>query len=155
VTADHYFLNPVSHTFHGRDIFAPVAAWLSRGLEAEAFGSVITDYAKFSSPRPKWVNDTLLKGVAIKVDKFGNLITNIRPGDVPQLFGGNPPPFRININGHQITRISESFAAVEPSELFAIAGSSGFLEICTNRGSAARALNVNRGVEVEIVLGVA
>ncbi len=153
VTAGHYFLNPVSNTFHGRDIFAPVTAWLSRGVEAEQFGAVITDYARFASPRPKWVNDTLLKGVAIKVDKFGNIITNIRPADVPQLFGGDPPAFRIGISGHEITQISESFSAGKPSELFAIVGSSGFLEICTNRSSAARTLNVNRGVEVEIALG--
>jgi len=155
VTADHYFLNPVSNTFHGRDIFAPVAAWLSRGIETEQFGSVVTDYAKFSSPRPKWVKDALLKGVAIKVDKFGNIITNIRPADVPQLFGEDPPPFRIRINGHEITQLSGSFSAGKPSELCAIVGSSGFLEICTYRGSAARTLNVNRGVEVEVALGSA
>jgi S-adenosyl-L-methionine hydrolase (adenosine-forming) len=153
VTADHFLRKPVSNTFHGRDVFAPVAAWLSRGMEAEKFGSVITDYARFTSVRPKWENDALLKGVAIKVDKFGNVITNIGPGDVPQLFSEDPPPFRIRINGHEITRLSESFAAGEPSELFAVVGSSGLIEICTNRGSAAKALNVNRGAEVEMALG--
>lgn len=153
VTAEHFFLKPVSHTFHGRDIFAPVAAWLSRGMEVQKLGGMLTDYARFTSLRPKRVNDTLLKGIAIKVDKFGNVITNIRPADVPKLFGGNPPPFRIIINGHEITRLSESFAAGQPSELFAIVGSSGFLEICTNRGSAARALNVSRGAEVEVAFG--
>lgn len=152
-TASHYFLDSVSNTFHGRDIFAPLAAWLSRGLETDKFGPVITDYARFASPRPTWANDALLKGVAIKVDKFGNVITNIAPTDLPQLFGKNPAPFRIRINGHEITRLCHSFAAGEPSELFAIAGSSGFLEICMNRGSAAGMLKVNRGAEVEVVLG--
>jgi len=153
ITASHYFLNPVSNTFHGRDIFAPVAAWLSRGVEAEKFGDLITDYAKFASPRPKWESESLLKGVVIKVDKFGNIITNFRPADIPQLFGESPQPFRISVNGHPVTQLARSFAEGKPSELFAIVGSSGFLEICTNRNSAARMLNVNRGTEVEVILG--
>lgn len=153
VTAEHFFLKPVSTTFHGRDIFAPVAAWLSRGMELEKFGGVLTDYARFTSLRPKRVSDSILKGVAIKVDKFGNIVTNIRPDDVPQIFRENPPPFRITINGNEISRISQSFSAGEPSELIAVIGSSGFLEICTNRGSAARTLRANRGTVVEIALG--
>ena len=154
VTAEHFFRKPVSNTFHGRDIFAPVAGWLSRGMEAEKFGNVITDYARFTSVRPKWENDALLKGVAIKVDKFGNVVTNISREDVPQLFGQDPPSFRIRLNGHEVTRICESFAAGEGTDLFALVGSSGFIEICTNRGSAAKALNVNRGVEVEVEVEV-
>jgi len=153
VTADHYFLNPVSNTFHGRDVFAPVAAWLSRGVETEKFGEVITDYAKFASPRPKRESENLIKGVAIKVDKFGNIITNIRPEDVPQLFTENPPRFRIVINQHEVTQLHSSYSMGQPSEIFAIVGSSGFLEIGTNRGSAAKALNVNRGAEILVILG--
>lgn len=155
VTAEQYFLSPVSNTFHGRDIFAPVAAWLSTGLGAAKFGNVISDYARFTSLRPERVNESLVKGVAIKLDKFGNIITNIRPADVPQLFEDNPPPFRIAINGREITRLSKSFAAGKPSEIFALLGSSGFLEICTNCGSAAKELNADRGAEVEITLGAA
>jgi S-adenosyl-L-methionine hydrolase (adenosine-forming) len=153
VTAEHFFRKPVSNTFHGRDIFAPVAGWLSRGMEAEKFGNVIIDYARFTAVRPKWENAALLKGVTIKVDKFGNVVTNIGPTDFPQLFGQDPPPFRIRINGREITRLCESFAAGDRTGLFAVVGSSGFIEICTNRGSAAKALNVNRGVEVEVILG--
>jgi len=152
VTAEHFFRKPVSNTFHGRDIFAPVAAWLSRGMEVEKFGAVISDYARFTSVRPKSEDASTIRGIVIKVDKFGNVITNIAPDAVPQIFGQDPPPFRIRINGHEITRIHESFAAGEASELFAVVGSSGFIEICTNRGSAAKALNVNRGAEVEVAL---
>jgi S-adenosyl-L-methionine hydrolase (adenosine-forming) len=155
VTSEHFFRKPVSNTFHGRDIFAPVAGWLSRGMEAEKFGSIVTDYARFTSVRPTRENDALIKGVAIKVDKFGNVVTNIAPGDVPQIFGQDPPPFRIRINGHEITRLCQSFAAGEGAELFAVVGSSGFIEICINRGSAAKALNVNRGEEVEMEVGAA
>jgi S-adenosylmethionine hydrolase len=153
VTSDHYFLNPVSSTFHGRDIFAPVVGWLSKGVEMDKFGEVITDYAKFASPQPKWVSENLLKGVVIKLDKFGNVITNITPADVPQIFAENAPPFRVILNEHEVTRLNLSYSMGKPSEIFAIVGSSGFIEICTNRGSAAKALKAARGVEVAVMLG--
>ena len=68
ITSDHYFLNPVSATFQGRDIFAPVAGWLSKWVEADKFGEPISDYTKFTSPKPKWVADNLIKGVVLKID---------------------------------------------------------------------------------------
>lgn len=153
VTSDHYFLNPVSNTFHARDIFAPVVGWLSKGLEVDKFGEPITDYAKFTSPKAKKVNDQLVKGVVLRIDKFGNMITNITPEDVPQLFQENPPPFKILINQQEITKLNLSYSMGKPSEIFAIVGSSGFLEVCTNRGSAAKALNANRGAEVGVMVG--
>ncbi len=153
ITSDHYFLNPVSNTFHGRDMFAPVVGWLSKGVELTKFGEPITDYVKLTAPKPKQVTPNLIKGVALKVDKFGNIITNITPHDVPQLFSENPPPFKILIDQHEITSLNVAYSMGKPSEIFAIVGSSGFLEICANRGSAAKALNVGRGVEVGVVLG--
>ncbi|MBZ5561403.1 MAG: SAM-dependent chlorinase/fluorinase [Acidobacteriia bacterium] len=153
VTSDHYFLNPVSNTFHGRDIFAPIVGWLSKGLEVDKFGEPITDYAKFTSPKPKKTGDNLVKGVTLRIDKFGNIITNITPQDIPQLFAENPPPFRIIVNQQEITRLNLAYSMGKPGELFAIVGSSGFIEICTNRGSAAKALNASRGSEVGVVFG--
>jgi hypothetical protein len=153
ITADHYFLNPVSNTFHGRDIFAPVAGWLSKGVKEEQFGEPITDYTRFSPPKPKRVSESLLKGMTLKVDSFGNLITNITPEDVPELFSENPPPFKLIINQQEITRLNLAYSMGKPTELFAIVGSSGFIEICTNRGSAAKLLNANRGAEVGVIIG--
>ena len=153
ITSDHYFLNPVSNTFHGRDIFAPVAGWLSKGVQEEKFGDPITDYTKLSSPKPKRVSEHLVKGMALKVDSFGNLITNITPEDIPELFSEDPPPFRIIINQQEITRLNLAYAMGRPSELFAIVGSSGFIEICTNRGSAAKMLKAKRGAEVGVIIG--
>jgi S-adenosylmethionine hydrolase len=153
VTSDHYFLNPVSNTFHGRDIFAPVVGWLSKGLEADKFGETVTDFAKFASPKPKRTSDQLIQGVVLRVDKFGNILTNITPEDVPQLFSESPPPFKIVVNQKEITRLNLSYTMGKPGEVFAIVGSSGFLEVCTNRGSAAKALNAGRGAEVGVVLG--
>ena len=97
ISASHYFLQPVSSTFHGRDVFAAVAGWLSKGVEVAKFGDEITDYIRFAAPKPKPVNDKLLKGVILKVDKFGNLVTNITPHDVPQLCAPEPPPFKVRI----------------------------------------------------------
>jgi S-adenosyl-L-methionine hydrolase (adenosine-forming) len=153
ITSDHYFLNPVSHTFHARDIFSPVVGWLSKGVEVDKFGEPISDYAKFASPKAKRVSDNLIKGVTIKVDKFGNVITNITPEDVSELFSDNPPAFKIIVNQQEVTKLNLAYSMGKPSEIFAIVGSSGFLEICTNRGSAAKALNVARGAEVGIMIG--
>jgi len=148
VTAEHYFLKPVSHTFQGRDIFAPVAAWLSKGVEADKFGEVITDEVRFTPPKVKSLDGGRMQAVVIKVDKFGNLITNIGPADAPGLFGLNPPAFGITVNQQEITQLHASYSAGKPSELFAIAGSSGYLEICQNRASAAKTLQAGRGTEV-------
>jgi len=148
VTAEHYFLKPVSQTFHGRDIFAPVAAWLSKGVEADKFGEVITDQVKFTPPKVKPLDGGRMQAVVIKVDKFGNLITNIGLADAPALFGSDPPAFEITVNQQEITQLHASYSAGKPSELFAIAGSSGYLEICQNRASAAKTLQAGRGTEV-------
>ena len=153
ITADHYFLNPVSATFQGRDIFAPVVGWLSKWVEVDKFGDPIGDFIKFSSPKPKRTGENLITGVVLRVDKFGNILTNLRAEDLPQLFEENPPPFKIVINQQEITRLNLAYSMGKPSELFAIVGSSGYLEVCTNRGSAAKVLNANRGAEVTVKLG--
>jgi S-adenosylmethionine hydrolase len=150
ITSEHYFLQPVSTTFHGRDIFAPVAAYISKGVEAAKFGEVITDYLRFATPRPTAVAERAMKGLVMKVDNFGNLITNFRPGDVPQLLQTPTPQFRILAGKGDIRALHSTFAEGAPGEVFAILGSSGFLELATNRGSASQALGAGRGSEVTI-----
>ena len=152
VTAQHYFLQPISNTFHGRDIFAPVASYLSKGVDSEKFGDEITDYVKFNAPKPKPVDQQTLKGVVLKADRFGNLITNITPQDVPMLFGDNPSPFKIVIGKHEITDIKTSYAEGEPGEVFAILNSMGYLEIAANRAPAAQIVGTAKGTEVSILL---
>lgn len=155
VTADHYWLKPVSHTFHGRDIFAPVAAWLSKGVEPSNFGDVINDYIRIALPKPtrreesgKW----RVEGAVLRIDKFGNVITNLTPEDAPELFREPPPSFCIAINGHEVTTLRRSFADGHSSEVFAILGSSGYIEIGMNRGSAAQTLQAGRGAPVTVIL---
>ena len=152
VTAEHYFLQPRSNTFHGRDIFAPVAAALAKGVEADRFGDEITDYVRFAAPRPKPVDERTLKGIVLKVDRFGNLITNITPADMPALFEAGPAAFKITAGKGQATRVCANYSQGAPGEVFGILGSMGFLEIATNRGSAYQLLGAGKGSEVSIVL---
>ena len=149
ITAENYFLHPVSQTFHGRDVFAAVAGWLSRGLEFADFGREISDYVRFSLPAPKATGNGI-QGVVLKVDKFGNLITNIAPQDLPQLFAPHPARFKIMVGKREVTRMRNSYAEGPAGEPFAILGSMGFLEIAMNQGSAARMLAVGKGAEVVV-----
>ncbi len=152
VTAEHYFLPAVSNTFHARDIFAPVAAYLAKGVEPNRFGDEITDYVRFAAPRPKPIDDRTLRGVVLKVDRFGNLITNITPQDAPKLFEATPPAFKIALGTKgTVTRICRHYAEGTPGEAFGILGSMGFLEIAANRGSAYQLLGAGKGAEVNLV----
>ena len=151
ITASHYFLHPVSSTFHGRDVFAAVAGWLSKGVEVEKFGDEITDYTRFAAPKPKSVNDKLLKGVILKVDKFGNLVTNITPADLPQLFAPEPPPFKVLIAKHEITKMTQTYSEGTPGEVFVVLNSGGFLEIACHRGSAAHIVGAGKGSDCGVL----
>jgi S-adenosylmethionine hydrolase len=155
VTGEHYFLQPVSNTFHARDVFSPVAAYLAKGVDPEKFGEAVTDFVRFSAPKPKAANENTLRGVVLKVDRFGNLITNITPQDAPMLFAENPGAFKIVVGQREIREIKEAYALGAPGEVFGILGSMGYLEIAANRGSAAQLLGVGKGTDVNIVLGEA
>lgn len=152
ITAEHYFLQPLSNTFHGRDIFAPVAAYLAKGVEAEKFGGIITDFVRFNAPKPKAIDATTLKGIVLKVDRFGNLVTNFTPQDVPALFQAQPPAFKIAVGKREVTAMRTNYAEGDPGEVFGILGSMGYLEIAANRGSAAQLVGSGKGTDVGIVL---
>ena len=117
------------------------------------FGEEITDYVRFGAPRPKPVDERTLRGVVLKVDRFGNLITNITPQDAPQLFEATPPAFKIAIGTKaQATRMCINYAEGTPGEVFGILGSMGFLEVAANRGSAYQLLGAGKGSEVNVVM---
>jgi len=144
--AEHYYLQPVSKTFHGRDIFAPVAAWLSKGWQTSGMGDEISDYKRFALPRPKEA-DGVVKGVILRADSFGNLITNFRQEDLPEtvLSGG---AVNLQAGTQAVSKFVETFAQGNGTEPFAYLGSSGFVEIAVNKGNAARTLGLNRGTAV-------
>ena len=153
VTSDHYFRQPVSNTFHGRDVFAPVAAYLAKQVDSHKFGDEIEDFVRFAAPRPKPAGDNRIRAVVLKVDRFGNLITNVTPQDVPALFSGKPDLFKIVVGSKEVTEIQTSYAEGAPGQVFGILGSMGYLEIAANRAPASQITGANKGSEVTIVLG--
>jgi S-adenosylmethionine hydrolase len=152
ITAEHYSLQPVSNTFHARDVFSPVAAWLAKGVDPEKFGDEISDFVRFNAPKPKAMDANTLRGVVLKIDRFGNLITNITPQDAPALFASAPPQFKIRVGKHEITEIHSNYSEGAPGEVFGILGSMGYLEIAADRGSAAKIIGSGKGSEVLLSL---
>jgi len=151
ITSEHYFLHPVSNTFHGRDIFAPVAGWLSKSWQTASFGEEITDYVRFAIPKPKTAG-TAVKGVVLRVDHFGNLITNVTPEDVPGLVGANAS-VKIRAGNAEVKKMCATFSEGAAGEPIGIVGSSGYLEIVVNKGNASKALGAVRGSEVTVEAG--
>lgn len=128
ITNPEFMLPTVSATFHGRDIFAPAAAHLSKGIALEELGDVLTSYESLDIPQPHDGGD-VVTGRAIYADRFGNLVTNI-PGSVITNSSG------VRAGDVTISSLSGSYADGKEGELIALVGSSGFLEISVNKGSA-------------------
>ena len=152
ITGEHYFLRPVSTTFHARDVFAPVAGWLAKGVDGAKFGDEVSDYVRFNAPKPKPVDAQTVRGVVLKVDRFGNLITNFTPQDVPALFQESPPAFKIVVGKREISEIHSNYADGAPNEVFGILGSMGYLEIAANRAAASQMVGAGKGSEVSVVV---
>jgi hypothetical protein len=150
ITNDQYFRQPVSPSFHGRDVFAPVAGALAGGVAPDEFGPEIADFVRLPPLTPQTNPDGSLASRVIHIDRFGNCVTGITPQDVSpaQLERG----FRLRVNGHTVTRLRPHFAAAPDQEPFAIWGSAGFLEISLNGASAAQLLDSQRGEAVNLRL---
>lgn len=155
VTSDHYFRQPVSNTFHGRDVFAPIAAYLAKQVDSDKFGDEIEDYVRFAAPRPKAVAENRMRAVVLKVDRFGNLITNVTPQDAPAIFGDQAGAFKIVVGSREITEIRTAYAEGAPGQVFGVLGSMGYLEIVANRAAAAQLTGAGKGSEVSIFFGEA
>ena len=153
ITAERYFLQPVSQTFHGRDIFAPVAGWLSKGVAPAEFGPEISNYVRLPLPAVERVGENSLRGSVLKVDKFGNLITNISEQNAPELFVASPPAASVLIC-ETIARLRRSYDEGGEEEFFAIVGSSGYLEVAARQASAAEKLAAGVGTQVGIVFEI-
>lgn len=148
LTTRQFFHHPVSNTFHGRDVFAPVAAWLSRGVEPERFGSRVTNRVALRLPEVRQSGRDSLAGTVLRVDKFGNLITNLRAEKYRErLQAGN---FMLSIGGHQVHRLCRSYREAEGPEPFVIWGSLGLLEVSCNQASAAERLEAGVHEEFEL-----
>jgi S-adenosylmethionine hydrolase len=148
ITADAYLLHPVSQTFHGRDIFAPVAGHLSRRSGIDRFGHVTARYVRLRLPIPTKKGARALVGSILHVDRFGNLVTNISGHEISALH----PERRITVSvkGRTMYGLQRSYDRLTPGEPGAILGSAGYLEIFANQRSAARLLKARRGTAVRV-----
>jgi S-adenosyl-L-methionine hydrolase (adenosine-forming) len=141
-----YMLPHVSSTFHGRDIFAPAAAYLEKGVKPQEFGTEITDPVtpKFANVETK--NGAFL-GEVLHVDSFGNVVTNINPTEIKDAK-------TIKVALHHVTLelpYSKTYCELQPREPLALVGSHGFLELALNRGSFSEKYRVNPGDRFELV----
>jgi S-adenosylmethionine hydrolase len=140
LTDRKYWSSEVSSTFHGRDILAPVAGHLSLGVRPELLGPVTKDWQRLTLPQPV-VTANEVRGEVIRIDSFGNLITNISAVALDV--------FRcVTLAGHSIGRWVQTYDDAEPGAVVALIGSSGLLEIAVVNGSAASALGIGVGAVV-------
>ncbi len=149
ITNGKFFLKNVSHTFHGRDIFAPVAAHLRKGVPPSQFGKLIHDHLKTNFDQPVRTGKRYWTGCVLKIDRFGNLITNLRTEDFPEL---KERPFQMTAGMLTVQRLVSTYAEAEPGELVLVPGSSGYLEVACNQASAAQKLRCAVGSPVELML---
>jgi S-adenosylmethionine hydrolase len=145
-----YFRPQVSTTFHGRDIFAPVAAHLSLGLDLSRLGPGITDPVTLDWPEPSFGPEAI-RGEIIYVDQFGNLLSNVRYGEFAAWRGNQA--IRLQVGPVTIQGLARTYSDVAPGEFLALAGSHGFLEIACAMDNAARRLNAAVGLPVKINKG--
>jgi S-adenosyl-L-methionine hydrolase (adenosine-forming) len=137
----------ISRTFHGRDVFAPAAAHLERGGLPGRFGKPVADYIRFLVAKPIRVSRNTWSGTILKVDRFGNLITNLHIDDFPDV---KTRPIELRAGLERIHRLALTYAETAIGEVFVIVGSSGYLEVAANQASASKSLGCGAGAPVEL-----
>jgi S-adenosylmethionine hydrolase len=145
LTAPAYWRHPVSASFHGRDIFAPVAGHLASGVDPARCGPEIDDPVCLEIPRPRIVAPGDLQGTIVWVDRFGNCITNVAEGDLELLAPVTGGKIRVSVGGHPLGRLVGRFGEVESGATGALLGSAGYVELFCNREHLARRWNLNPG----------
>lgn len=144
ITAEGYFRKPLSGTFHGRDVFAPIAAWISRGIPLHEFGPALPNPVRLEIPPLKKIADSQIQGCILSVDHFGNLITNLRLEDVPR-------SVKIRAGRKEVTVFRKTYGEGKKGEIFIVPGSTGYLEIVVREGSAASLLNLKSGDPIIVI----
>lgn len=149
ITAEKYFRRPVSRTFHGRDIFSPVAAHLAAGVKPGRFGKPLDACILLDNLAPLPAEKNSWQGTIFKQDRFGNLITNFDARDFRALRTGH---FELVAGKARISALRSNFSEGAPGEIFVIEGSSGYFEIAANQASAAGLLGCTAGSPVKLKL---
>jgi len=150
ITAREYLLQPVSATFHGRDVFAPVAGHLARGVPPERFGPKIVDAVRLPIPRPRLDAAGTLSGQVIRIDGFGNCITDIAREDLEAFAAGTAGGVRVLLNGRPLGGLVQFFGAAGPGGRGAIIGSTGYLELFAHEGNLGQEWGVAPGAAVRL-----
>lgn len=148
LTNKAYFAENISSSFHGRDLFAPVAAHLSNGVKPKQFGAEIKDFVRFEENLPRKINENEIEAEIIAIDRFGNLITNLKREDLPE-------KFFIEIGAARVETLREYFAEGAngaADEAFMIFGSAGLLEISVFQNSAEKSLKAAAGQKIIVKL---
>jgi S-adenosylmethionine hydrolase len=196
IANDRYFRQPVSATFHGRDIFAPVAAHVAAGVPPVRMGKPIADYLRPEFTQPRRSGERAWTGSILKIDRFGNVVTNFHVRDFPDLrqsgtdafvcqpasvapnralhkqsrareqaddsFGSGRGPVAVGrgsvavvvtVGRRKIAALAQNYAECGPGALFLIVGSSGYLEISVNQGSAAKQIGCKSGELLTLTVG--
>jgi S-adenosylmethionine hydrolase len=149
ISNEKYFRHPVSRTFHGRDIFAPVAAHLAAGVAPARFGKLMEDYLKPEFEKPHRAGKRTWIARILKIDRFGNVITNIHTSEFGDLATRN---FSLALGPQTVTVLAQNYAQCAPGELFLILGSSGYYEVSLSQGSAARLVKCEPGAAIEFLV---
>ncbi|MGH9163218.1 MAG: SAM hydrolase/SAM-dependent halogenase family protein, partial [Vicinamibacteraceae bacterium] len=134
LTEQRYFRPAVSRTFEGRDRFAPAAAWLARGTAVEALGPPISDAVRLALPKPRVGEDEIV-GAVVRVDRFGNLITNVAQGSLERLAARGAVVVRVA--DRSVSRLVGMYSDIGDGEICGLIGSAGTLEIAARSASAA------------------
>jgi S-adenosylmethionine hydrolase len=149
LTETRYARPAVSRTFEGRDRFAPAAAWLASGVDIGALGPSITDLRRLDVPAVV-IDAGTVRGEVTRVDRFGNLITNIDRRTFEAVGGRHP---EVRVGARQIRRVVITYAEIGRGEVCALVGSDDRLEIAANGASAAALLDLGRGASVHVARG--
>jgi S-adenosylmethionine hydrolase len=144
-----YFRRPVSQTFHGRDIFAPVAARVAAGLAASRLGPLIEDAVRLPTGSPRQTGQSTWEGTVLHVDQFGNVVTNFSLAEWPGL---DTKPFRLKHSKINISQAASTYAAMIPGKLCLISGSSGYWEVSCNQQDAGKILCAKAGHPLKLRL---
>lgn len=152
ITADHYFRKPVSRTFHGRDIFAPVAAWLSKFIEIWKFGEAIQNPIRWEKLILRRTGEREFQGHVVYIDAFGNMISNFPASDVEKLATQRNLTLAFYLKGSEAIPFYLNYSLGPENKVFAVPGSSGFVEFARQNSSAAAATGIRCGEVVTLKL---
>ena len=148
LTERRYARPTVSRTFEGRDRFAPAAAWISKGVQLPALGRTLTDYHLLDLPVPH-LDGGVLRGVVVRIDRFGNVVTNLDRRSCERLTDGGGT-VRLTVAGTAIPHIVSTYSEIAPGTIGALFGSTDHLECAAHAASAADVLGVHVGDPVEL-----